>query len=118
MKFLTDENVDIRVFNGLKKSGFDIKSITKESKQGLKDEEVLDLATKEKRILITHYKDFENNIFFQSIKHEGIIVLRFKDQSYNNVTKFLLQILNSKRAEKLSGNITILSESEIKVLKK
>ncbi len=117
MKFLIDENVDFRVFNELRKSGLDVKSIVKERKQGLNDKEVLNLSTKEKRILITHDKDFENHPYFQNIKHKGIILLRFKDQSYNNVIKFLLPILNSKRAEKLADNLTIISECEIKISK-
>lgn len=118
MKFLTDENVDIRVFNGLKKSGFDVKSILKEGKQGLKDKEVLDFSVKDKRILITHDKDFENHPSYKNIKHEGIILLRFKDQSYPSVLKFLLQFLNSKKAEKLSGKLIVISEVNIRLYKK
>ena len=118
MKFLTDENIDIRVFNGLKKAGFEIKDIKKESKSGISDKEILDLAMKEKRILITHDKDFENHPYFQKIKHAGVILLRFKNQSYHNVLENLLRTLNSKAADKLDENLTIITEDEIIIYKK
>ena len=118
MKFLTDENVDVRVVSGLKKAGYDVKDIKKEGMQGAKDKDILALAIKEKRILITHDKDFEDHTSFSNIKHEGIILLRFKNQSPNNVLKILLSALDSKTTDKIPKNLTVLSESEIIIHKK
>ena len=118
MKFLTDENVDVRVVNGIKKANYNIKDIKKEGMLGFKDKDILAFAIKEKRILLTHDKDFKNNPSFKNIKHEGIILLRFKNQSPDNVLKRLLSILNSKAAIKMPKNLTIISETEIIIIPK
>ena len=90
MKFLTDENVDIRVVNGLLNAGYDIFDIKKEGLQGSKDTDLLDLAHKQKRIIITYDKDFENYFYLKNVKTYGIILLKFKNKSPDNILNLLI----------------------------
>ncbi|GEM_PF-1482840 len=55
MKFLADENFPLDSYKALKEEGLDIKSVL-EVKAGLSDEEVLSLAFKEGRTLLTFGK--------------------------------------------------------------
>ena len=81
------------------------------------DKEVLELGNKEKRVVITYDTDFENHPYFINVKHFGIILLKFKDQSSNRVLESILSTLNSKVSDKIPNNFTIISDVEIKVFK-
>ncbi len=116
MKFLTDENVATSVYTALIEEGFNVKDIKEGSLHGSSDKEILKLANKEKRIIITHDKDFAN-VFNQKIKHNGIILLRFRLQLPKIVITTLLNLLKSEIKNKLENNVTILSEDKIKIHK-
>ena len=118
MKFLTDENVAETIVNGLRKTGYDVKDIKEEGQQRTKDIDVLMLANKENRILITNNKDFVTHYSFSNVKHHGIILLKFKKQVPSNMLDMLLSALNSKIANKLSNNLTIITEQSVTVHKK
>ncbi|MBI4918529.1 DUF5615 family PIN-like protein [archaeon] len=116
MKFLTDENIATSVYKSLLEEGFDVKDIKAENFHGASDKEVLELANKEKRIIITHDKDFAN-VLNQKVKHKGIILLRFRLQLPKMVSVTLIKLLKSKIKGKLENSVTIVSEDEIKIHK-
>lgn len=111
MKFLTDENIAASVIQALKKEGFDIKDIKEQSLQGTTDKKIIQLADKENRIIITHDKDF-SYLFSTPTKNKGIILLRLINQKPDNVTKILLQLLNSHLKDKLTNNLTVVTETK------
>ena len=92
MRFLLDENVDLRLLTSFK-SDQDITSIVKIHTNGLSDEEVLAIAVQEKRILITNDKDFGELVVRRRLPHCGILLYRLKDESLENVQKRLHYVL-------------------------
>lgn len=69
MKFLADENIDRPAVYNLRDKGYDIVSVD-ESSKGVDDGEVIQMAKREGRILITYDRDFSD----PSVdKHPGII---------------------------------------------
>lgn len=96
MKFLIDENLGIKVPQHLRGLGFDIVSIS-ELSPGISDQEVLSLANRENRILITQDKDFGELVFKEGLLHSGVILLRLKDDSIVNKKKVIEQALHSKK---------------------
>jgi predicted nuclease of predicted toxin-antitoxin system len=79
MKFLLDESVEFRLHSYLQELGHDVTSVAKDYLYGLLDEDVLVMATQERRILITNDKDFGELIFRHQFPHSGVILLRMKD---------------------------------------
>ena len=75
-KLLADENVPIEVIRALKRKGVDITSVI-EFSPGLNDREVLNLANREDRILVTFDKDFGELVVREKVKVKGLILLRF-----------------------------------------
>lgn len=112
MKFLADENIGLAVINPLRRLGFDIKSI-KEIKPGLKDPEVLSLANRENRVLITTDKDFGELVFVNKLAHTGVILLRLKRETTN--TKFLVLRRLFKKNLQLLHAFTVVSEKQIRI---
>ncbi len=115
MRFLTDENIAASVVQALKKEGFDVKDVKEQNLQGSSDKELIRIADKENRIIITHDKDFVS-LFF-SAKHKGIILIRLLNQKPDNVTKILIKLLKSNLKNKLEKNLVILTETKVKIHK-
>lgn len=102
MKFLTDENLGRKVPQYLREAGYDVISCL----QGSSDIEVLQLANKEERVLITLDKDFGELVFKEKLIHKGVIFLRLRKESIENKKKVLLKVLSSKM--KFDGKFTVV----------
>lgn len=59
LKILLDENVPVSIKEGLRRKGYDDVITIGESYSGISDDEVIELATKEGRLLITQDNDFK-----------------------------------------------------------
>lgn len=79
MKFLLDESADARIARHLRWLGHDITTIAADHASSLADREVLEIARREGRILITDDRDFGELIFAHELSHTGVIYLRFGD---------------------------------------
>ena len=110
LRFLTDENVAISVKKALRQAKFFVKDVKEEKMFGVSDSEIITLAKKERRVIITHDKDF---LEYPQNLHRGVCLLRFSNQSPKNVIKHLLFFIKS-RGKKLEDKITILNENWIK----
>ncbi|MBI4305133.1 MAG: DUF5615 family PIN-like protein [Chloroflexi bacterium] len=62
MRFLADESCDIRVAQALRRAGHDVVVIF-ETARGTPDPEVLEIALKDSRILLTEDRDFGQLVF-------------------------------------------------------
>ncbi len=76
MRFLLDENVDIRVATFLEDRGHDVTAVARDYQRSLPDAEVLALAVREERIVITQDRDFGELVYRQQHAHAGVIYLR------------------------------------------
>ena len=100
MRFLVDENISRSVINFFEGAGhnlFDIKNLEKR----LADVDVLKLASKEKRIILTHDKDFVTLSKESSYKFKFILI-RAIPQTKENMIKAARFILELKLWEKFS----------------
>jgi len=62
MKFLADENVEKQIVDWLRKNGFDVLFVTEFAKSAT-DDELLEKAKRDSRILLTNDKDFGELVF-------------------------------------------------------
>ncbi len=94
MKFITDENLGVKVPRYFRSLGYDVISAT-EVALSKPDTDILDIANKENRILLTTDKDFGELVFKEKLIHSGVILLRLKDESVENKKKVLSRELKS-----------------------
>jgi predicted nuclease of predicted toxin-antitoxin system len=81
MKFLANENFPYASINYLKNRGFDITSIGMEN-PSIKDAEVMEIAVREERTILTFDRDYGELIFRHNHKPEmGVIFLRLENYS-------------------------------------
>lgn len=76
MRFLLDQNADARLIPYLSVLGHDVTRIARGHPPGLPDPEVLAIAFRERRILITHDRHFGGLVFVEHQPHAGVILLR------------------------------------------
>ncbi|MBI2076304.1 MAG: DUF5615 family PIN-like protein [Candidatus Aenigmarchaeota archaeon] len=115
LKLLTDENIAKSVVNALRRTGYDVKDVKEEKLFGISDEEVLELANKENRVIITHDKDFANLINNPNQKHSGIVLVRFSDQTPENVINKLLPLLKKLR-DKIKNAFLLVADDMARII--
>jgi len=74
MRFLADESCDFVVVRALRESGYDVLSVSEISARA-EDSSVVELAVKDKRILLTEDKDFGQLVYAHGQKTGGVIFL-------------------------------------------
>ena len=78
MRFLLDEGADARLLPHLMGLGHDVTSVAFDYRPSLADAEVLDIAHREGRVLITNDQDFGDLIFGRGQAHSGVILFRLR----------------------------------------
>lgn len=77
MNFLADESCAAPVVQALRQAGHDVLAIA-EIAPGATDEQVLERAAHEQRVLITEDLDFGNLVFARGRSETGVILVRFR----------------------------------------
>lgn len=106
IKFLLDENVDIRLSSYLKKAGFSVKLAEK----GMKNSKLINLAKEESCVLITNDKDFANKDLYNPADYSGIIVFRIHPPILENLIKALNKFIKKNKSSAFTGKTFIISE--------
>ena len=76
MNFLLDQSTDARLVSWLTQRGHNALRIGRDYPHGLPDKDVLAIAHREGRILITDDRDFGELVFRRRQPHTGVIYLR------------------------------------------
>ncbi len=76
MKFLIDESADARLAVHLRSLGHDVTLVTADYAPSTTDDEILRIAVREQRILITFDRDFGELVFKHHQPHAEILYFR------------------------------------------
>jgi predicted nuclease of predicted toxin-antitoxin system len=107
MRFLIDEDVDVRVIRVLKQLGHDAHRVPSGTTNGA----VIRLAKQEERILITRDSDFVNPAIYPLQKHSGIVHISIHPPSIEKIGLALTRLLESASESDLTGKVLILEET-------
>ena len=115
MKFLLDLNIAASVASFLQRNHYDVSELRKKNLLKLPDKDVVELAKKEKRIILTHDKDFVR----LTLQDFGFvcIVVRLKNQQPENVIKSLDQFLERREFKALKSGLVVFEEQGIRIYK-
>ena len=108
MRFLIDEDVDIRIIRVLKKLGHDVRRVPSGTQNG----SVIQLARHEHRILITRDSDFTDTKLYPPHRHLGIIHLEIHSPWFEKLVPPLKRLLQSIPEDGFSGNIFSVQENK------
>lgn len=79
MRFLIDESADTRVALPLRQQQHDVTTVAGDHEMSLDDRDVLEIAHREQRVLITDDRDFGELVFLHRQPHAGVIYFRLSD---------------------------------------
>ena len=118
LKFLLDANLSPETANFMRSLNFDVKSLIEEGLGGLTDSEVIKIAQKERRVIITFDIDFGELYYFAFKKNFGVLVLRLHDQRVEGVNSVLESFFatNIGILEKKHKKLVILTENEVRII--
>jgi predicted nuclease of predicted toxin-antitoxin system len=109
VRSLLDESAELRLAAFLRQAGHDVTSIVQDHPRSLPDEQVLEIAKAERRILITNDRDFGELSFRQQLPHAGVIYFRLPlDSTADEKITWLTRLL-SDDADRLDQFITVRS---------
>jgi predicted nuclease of predicted toxin-antitoxin system len=114
MRFVADECTGPTVARWLRQLQHDVLSVYEEAR-GLDDDEILQKAVADNRILITNDKDFGEMIFREGKTHRGVILLRLEDERVANKIGVLERLLE-QYADQLAGNFVVATESTVRIV--
>ena len=110
MKFLLDQNVDRRFAAYLRGLGHDVTIISVDYPPGLPDQDVLAIAHREGRIVLTNDRDFGELVFRQHAPHAGVIYFRLYTPDFAGKRDRLATVL-TEYAGQLDQFITVTEHS-------
>ena len=116
-KFLLDANLSPITAEFLRNLGFDSTSILEEKLHYMTDEEIVEKAKKEKRIIITSDQDFADLWYYKEKGKIGIIRIRTKNQTPEHVEEILKKFFdNPKSSADITGRLVIVKKTGFRII--
>lgn len=115
MKFLVDENVFPKITLHLRSLGHDVKSIQEEGLNRIADDEIVRLAKKEDRAIITFDKHFGNVLKYPPSNTAGIVHIRIHPPLLKDLLLAIDNLFKKYRLPSFHGKLIVLSRTGYRV---
>ena len=113
MRFLADESCDFSVVRALRAAGHDVAAIAESAPQTI-DDDVIELAARETRVLLTEDKDFGQLVYAGSQASSGVILIRFPAEARPELPSTVLQTVE-KLGASLTGLFVVIQPNRIRI---
>ncbi len=114
VRFLTDEDLDARIIQGLRsrEPAIDILDVKTAGLRGTKDPVLLELAARQGRILISHDRETMTQHFYKRLAAgkpaPGLFIVPQQPSAIGEVVESLLLVWTASQAEEWRNQITYL----------
>lgn len=115
MKFIADENVARLVIRHLRDIGHDVVSIIEAGLVSTDDDDIIAMGSRERRIIITHDKDFGHVLRYPLKKHSGVILIRLRYPTPRNTWNAVQRVLEAVPEGKMRGRVVVVEETRIRL---
>ena len=113
MLFLADESCDFAIVRALRTAGYDVKAV-RDVSRGAPDDEVIKLAVKESRTLLTEDKDFGQLVYASTAKSPGVILVRFPAHVRQNIAKMVVEFVGNN-SSKIKRHFIVIQPGRIRI---
>jgi len=113
VRFLADENCDAEVVRALQRYGHDVLAVS-DIHPRAEDTEVLELAVRDKRILLTEDKDFGQLVYAHGEEGIGVIFLRYPTSARRQIASDVIQLIK-QHGEKLFGCFVTVQPGRVRI---
>tara|TARA_Y100000034_G_C6785519_1_gene351356 strand:+ start:38 stop:388 length:351 start_codon:yes stop_codon:yes gene_type:complete len=104
-KFISDENIPIKVTNSLREKGYDVKK----APVGHTDKQISKISKEESRIILTFDKHFLNKKNFPPKEHLGIIFISIHPPKEDTVFYSIMRLLKDSKFLELQGKLIVIT---------
>lgn len=115
MKFLVDENIALSTIKALRSHGEDVRDVRGSNLQGAKDVQLIAVARQEKRIILTHDKDFIGLFESQRLPF-SVVVVRLPDIRSSLVERILVEFLDTVSQDSISERLIIIERFGARII--
>ncbi|MEK7746447.1 MAG: DUF5615 family PIN-like protein [Elusimicrobiota bacterium] len=115
MKFLSDENVFPKITFHLRSLGHDVKSIQEEGLNRITDDEIVRLAKKDGRTIITFDKHFGNVLKYPPSSTAGIIHIRIHPPLLKDLLLAIDNLFKKYSYPSFHGKLIVLSKTGYRI---
>lgn len=109
-----DQMFSIDVAQALREQGYDVIRASETGQARADDQQVLQKAISENRILITLDEHFGDWVILPLSRHPGVIRIKIQPTTSKKVLNLLLPFLRTHTFEQFENHLVILSESRAK----
>ncbi len=113
MRFLADENLDFAVVRKLRAAGHDVRALAEETSRTV-DAEVIALAGREGRILLTEDKDFGWLAYVGGAGAEGVVLVRFPANARQRLGQSIVDLV-ATQGDTLRGSFTVVQPGQVRI---
>lgn len=115
-QFLADESCDFAVVRALRSVGYNVIAVA-EVIPSASDEQVLQFAAREKRILLTEDKDFGEWVFAHRKKMAGVLLIRFPGSARSLLVESVMELV-ARYGGNLAGAFTVIEPGRARIRKR
>jgi predicted nuclease of predicted toxin-antitoxin system len=112
-RFLADESCDFAVTRQLRSEGHDVVAVTEIQQRSI-DSELMEMAYREDRILLTEDKDFGWLAFVAHAKNPGVVLIRFPASARSSLPQAISQLV-ARFESRLRGSFIVLSPGSVRI---
>lgn len=113
LKFVLDVGVGHKVHKFLLSQGYDVISIL-DLDPSMPDSDILHIAERDQRMVVTMDKDFGELVFRSRQKHYGVLLLRLEDASGEEKTIVIDQVL-SQHSDDLESKFCVYQNGILRI---
>lgn len=115
MKFLLDMGLSPRTATFLRDLGFDAIHLREQGLQRLPDEEIVQKALLEARIILTHDLDFGRIVSLSKRQYPSVVTFRLSVMQATVVHQYLQEVLHRFSAELDEGALISVTDQAIRI---
>ena len=113
MNFMADESCAGPVIRALREAGHEVVAISEVAK-GATDEQVLERALNEKRVLITEDRDFGELVYARGRSSAGVVLLRFHSRARRAKPATVVEAV-AKLGSRLRDAFTVVEPGRVRI---
>ena len=113
MNFVADESCARPIIQALREAGHDVVAIS-EIARGATDDQVLERALKEKRVLITEDRDFGELLYARGRSSAGVILIRFPSRARHAKSATVIEAV-SRLGSRLRDAFTVVEPGRVRI---
>lgn len=115
MRILLDENLPIRLVAALRALGHDVEHVYTKDLSGRPDPDVMALAQREERFLITLDRRFADARLFTPGTHAGVLFVRLKHPARRALFEKVRSLFEAEDVESWRGRFVVASDRKLRV---